>query len=130
MRSPTDIIYVAIDGDNIGSNIELFILENQMTGLQEYSNKFNSAIDWLIQSFMSECNAEVYLKGGDSILVGVPSDSKIGVVIEGLRKQFAEKTGNTISVGIGESPLHAYLALKYAKASGKNLIKYYSEIKS
>ena len=121
-------MFIAADGDDVGSRIELFILKGQMAELKEYSEKFNSSIDWLIDMLIAEFNATIYLKGGDSILVGMLNAAEIYNLIENLRQQFSQKSGNSLSVGIGHSPLDAYLALKYAKASGKNCIRLYSDL--
>lgn len=123
-------LFVAIDGDDVGSRIELFILDNQITELRTYSERFNKSVDWLIDIFVERFAATVYLKGGDSIFIGTSRISELETVIEDLRQQFAQQSGNTLSMGIGSTPLEAYLSLKYAKASGKNKISRYSSLYS
>lgn len=113
-------IYLALDGDNIGSRLELHILNEDIEGLQEFTKSFNSVLNGIVSKLRQDRNIDILLLGGDSLLITLP-DSCVEAVIRMIVNETANTTF-TFSGGYGSSMRHAYLALKIAKASGKNRI--------
>ncbi|HRJ76841.1 MAG TPA: hypothetical protein PLX90_12650, partial [Anaerolineales bacterium] len=58
----------------------------------------------------------------------VSSDRFAKDSLEGLRLEFFRRSKSTLSIGLGESPQQAYLALKLAKTNGKNVIREFREL--
>ncbi len=110
--------YIGIDGDNIGSKIELYFLENNEESIQIFSGIVEKTVQ-LVALQLKELGMTIIFSGGDSILCR--SDT---IDIEKLRSIITVEAKNEIrfSVGIGETMKQAYIALKYAKTSGKDRI--------
>ncbi len=112
--------YIGIDGDNIGDRLEFFLLESQEESIRSFSQEVELHLKKIWHA-LQQINAQMILCSGDSLLCKV---EVIDAVL--LRKAItSERTsGITFSAGIGETLKDAYIALKYAKASGKNKIIY------
>ena len=121
-------IYIATDGDNIGSQLEFLILTNKVQALGEFSKRFKIAMDWFTRELEESFKATVIFSGGDNILANVRADSFSMAVLRSLCEGFTERAKCTLSVGIGNSPREAFFALKLAKASGKNTIRHFEEL--
>lgn len=113
-------IYLALDGDNIGSHLESYILHEDVKGLQDFTESFNSVLNSIVRKIRQDPEIEIILLGGDSLLITLPA-SRIKSVVDLVTNETL-KTDFTFSGGYGPSMRHAYLALKLAKASGKNKI--------
>lgn len=109
--------FIAIDGDLVGRKIEKLIISNKLDELIEYSQAINQSVN-SIRLVADSIAGKTYLQGGDSLLVEVKSYQSF---IEKLIVIHSELIV-TFSVGIGKNPVEAYLALKFAKSSGRGLI--------
>lgn len=110
-------MYIAIDGDEIGKQLELLLFSNSVEQASSFSKFITEELSRLSSYFESE-GCKVVFCGGDSILISAPS----GFLIN---KSILTKNGTTWSVGIGEEPSQAVLALKKAKGLGRNRIEYF-----
>lgn len=124
----TEKYYIAIDGDDVGRSIERLVLLNDGQGLSDFSAKYRSAIRWLTTVLIDSLQGSALLSDGDSILIEVYTPSYSADNLEALSKKFVQLSGHTVSIGIGDTMRRAYLALKLAKLSGKNQIRYYKEL--
>lgn len=120
--------FIAVDGDNVGSPLEYFAITNNVEALKAFSQKFNSTMDWFEKELVNSFNARIVFCGGDNLLASAFSDKFIKESLEGLRLEFFKRSDSTLSIGLGESPQQAYLALKLAKTSGKNVIREFKEL--
>ncbi len=121
-------IFVAIDGDNVGSRLEYYMLTNQLIDLKKFSLSFNDAIQWLQEALIVQFRAEIIFMGGDNLLAVLNHNiPNIKGRLEEIREEFFSHTGCTLSIGVGENTKDAYLGLKLAKVSGKNQICQLSE---
>jgi len=120
--------FVAVDGDNVGSHLEYFAITNNVDALMGFSTKFNMAMDWLVGELINGFKARIIFMGGDNLLAKVLINQSGLELLEQLRNEFAKQAESTLSMGIGETPQQAYLALKLAKTGGKNVIKQYKEL--
>lgn len=116
--------YLAIDGDDVGRRLEYFTITNNMEALSNFSTAFNDAMYWLENIVTHEFNATIVFSGGDNLLARLQVNESSKRSIEQLRIGFAQQAPATLSIGLGDEPRQAYLALKLAKASGKNCVKY------
>ncbi|MGP4109729.1 mCpol domain-containing protein [Streptomyces sp. 4N509B] len=112
--------FLALDGDNIGRRLEFHIVSDDIDGLEKFTSSFIRATDNLIQLVSRYPNIDFLLKGGDSLLIALEYEQISDVV--SCVEQATRGTGFTFSGGYGPSLREAYLALKIAKASGKNMI--------
>lgn len=120
-------LYLAVDGDNVGSRLEYYVLINDTDTLTAFSNIFNSTMKWFENQLVTNFEATIIFYGGDNLLACINAEKYSAKYLEKLKSKFAEKTKSTLSIGLGESPQKAYFALKYAKTSGKNSIRYFEE---
>jgi GTP cyclohydrolase III len=116
-------IYIAIDGDDIGYRLEYYMLTDQPKHLQAFSESFEASFSWLRNVLVNDFGATIVFSGCDNLLAVVKSDNHLIEKLEGLRRDFFERAEQSLSVGLGRSTREAYLALKLAKASGKDCIQ-------
>ena len=109
-----NVTYISIDGNNIGKVLEKYILCNHLEALKAFSGDLSQKIDKIRQLILCK-NGTVFLAGGDNILASV--DSAIIPTVISIVYAF-ESEDIKFSIGMGESAVSAYLALKYAKATG------------
>jgi hypothetical protein len=112
--------FLALDGDDIGRRLEFYMVSEDADGLRIFSKSFARTIEFLSKSISESVESDILLHGGDSILLSLDPD-RIERVIE-LVRQATRGAGFTFSGGYGPTMREAYLALKIAKASGKDMI--------
>ena len=119
---------IAIDGDNVGHILELYILDGQIEELEDFSDALKVRFQWLVEQLSDLLNAKIHLFGGDSILASCEQTKETVKIIENLRINFHQNKLPTISIGVGNTFREAYLALKYAKLKGKNCLITFEEM--
>ena len=108
-----NVTYISIDGNNIGKVLEKYILCNHLEALKAFSGDLSQKIDKIRRLIL--CNdGTVFLAGGDNVLASVNSAIIPTIIAE---VYAIESEDIRFSIGIGESAVSAYLALKYAKAT-------------
>ena len=129
MNNPSgEYLYIAIDGDDVGRRLEYYMIINDSVSLTTFAENFHSSMVWLEDRLIHLFNARILFSGGDNLLAEISSQPEFFHLLSTLHLQFAQKSTNTLSVGVGNSLREAYFALKIVKASGKNCIKVYSEV--
>lgn len=122
MNREDSLLYVYIDGDGVGDYLELLLQDNNLSAAIKFSESITLAISD-IQSMVDEIKgAQVLISGGDDMIFSIPGRSWAGQKIEALREVFHQKTGLTMSGGVGYSAKMALESLRQAKLSGKNQI--------
>ena len=117
--------YMAIDGDDVGSRIERFLLEDDADSASRLSCKISRALNASVRILRSH-GLEVVMHAGDNLLASGGKEA-IDRSLKELRKV---RWPGTLSVGIGNNTSDAYLALKYAKSLGGNKICWRTQRKS
>ena len=105
--------FIAIDGDDVGNLLRDRIIANDV----ERISALSTAITVYFGLLQSRCNAsgcEIVFCAGDSLL----AKSEQNVTEQWLQELPSGPC--TVSVGLGDTPETAYLALQLAKARGKN----------
>jgi len=114
------LIYVALDGDDIGNDIRRYFLENDEENIAKKSKEV-VVVTERIRNYLTDLNFEIVFCAGDDILskgetIDIKEFSNFLVQIEDTC---------TFSVGIGNTLERTYVALRYAKSIGKNkIVKY------
>lgn len=103
-------MFIAYDGDRIGRKLENFLIENDETKIEQFANMVFEALK-KIESDLRKCGCKIIFASGDSIFAKTTSDFDP----EKINRNFGDIT---FSLGIGETPLEAMLALKKAKSNG------------
>lgn len=109
--------FVAVDGDLVGQKLENLIISDELEKLVQYNNFVNESVK-KIRSFSDHLGGKTYLHGGDNLLVEL---SDYESFVEQIRAN-KEKMAISFSIGIGRNAVEAYLALKFAKSTGRGLI--------
>jgi GTP cyclohydrolase III len=112
-------MYISVDGDNIGSRLENLIILEKADELHKFSQDVFLYFE-IIKKGLLDCEAEIIFYGGDSILAKVQGTSFVSLMNKIFSEGQSYAQGQiSVSVGLGDSILEAYLALKAAKSSGK-----------
>lgn len=114
------MIYVALDGDDIGDSIRRYFLENDEKNIAKKSKEV-VAVTKRIRNYLKDLNFKIIFCAGDDIL------SKGESIDINEFSNFLMQTRDTctFSVGIGNTLERTYVALRYAKSIGKNkIVKY------
>jgi hypothetical protein len=109
------MIYIGLDGDDVGRNLERYFIENDEFHLSELSNNMSKSVN-ILAEFLHTIGCNIIFVAGDNILCKGEN-----IDIEILLNYLGSFNGPcTFSCGIGETMEQTYLALKYAKSVGKN----------
>lgn len=116
------MIYVALDGDDVGEKIERSFIENDERNIANISKEVTNAIQ-KIADYLQHIGFEIIFYAGDSILCkGKEIDA------QELSDYLSQTDGIcTFSIGIGNTLEKTYIALRYAKSNGKNKLVRYGE---
>jgi GTP cyclohydrolase III len=110
-------VFVLIDGDNVGDRIDGFIHQGDLNSLSEFTRRLDQAVA-RIATLAQEAGGEVYMAGGDNILVRVKGLEKLLDKVLSIR----EELPCTFSVGIGSDARESHQALRFAKERGAGTI--------
>ena len=110
------MIYVYIDGDDIGLEIEKSFMENDEASLKQINEDMNS-IAKKMSSYFIDAGFSVLFLGADGIIC--KGDSINIKELSSYIKEISSKF--TFSIGVGNNLRDAFLALRYAKSIGKDV---------
>jgi len=115
-------ICIHFDADDVGSHLELLLLDGKLDEAVSFSNQVTNAMLKLRESIEQVSGAQVHLFGGDDLIatfqMGAISENQLNE----LRQNFESICGLTLSAGIGLIVQEALANLRRAKLSGKNRI--------
>lgn len=118
----TKLIYVSMDGDNIGNKVAQAEAENDEQRLTEMSHKINAGQS-VFGTWVQSVGGSIIESGGDEGLAKVPA-SAIDK-IENFRSQYMSVSGATVTVGIGDSISDSTKARQLGKLKGKNKVEFF-----
>lgn len=116
------MVYMAIDGDDMGKMVEEGLLTDDPEVARKISQDIQQAHEE-IEKLTKAQRGEVIFDGGDNMLLYVPFDEDF---FEMCRKFYIDETGHTATIGVGERPIQAHFSLVYGKNTGKNKVVVYS----
>lgn len=105
-------MFYAIDGDEVGKKLEFYLASDQVENATAYSEAITAETE-AIRARLGNLGARILFCGGDSILA--ESEELLALDLRSVNGAAV-----TWSVGIGSTPSSALLALKKAKALGRN----------
>jgi hypothetical protein len=110
------------DGDNIGDVIDLHLLSGNLEEASKFSFQVKSALEDIAALAKSELKASLIYVAGDDICFIVSDDLNIEDTLTSYSEYFLEKTGKTMSFGVGRTSVEALICLRTAKVSGKGRV--------
>ncbi|GAC1364985.1 MAG: hypothetical protein NVS2B12_23760 [Ktedonobacteraceae bacterium] len=110
--------FYGLDGDKIGSIVESYIITDEIEALSLFSDSVSRVLEEIKADIIARGGSIIFC-AGDSILFKGQFDGGWCMSILAL---FVSATKQTASLGIGDTPTAAYLALKLAKAKGGGII--------
>lgn len=115
--------FIRIDADNIGDQIELALMNNDIEKAKEIASSVEQFMRELKAKLMLNPDFKILMAGCDDVLLIFDGDqSEISRLLEEIRIDFFSITTFTISIGIGDDLFQAIFNLKKAKLSGKNRV--------
>ena len=106
--------FYGLDGDRIESAIEAYLIKGEVDVLRSFSERIASTLEEIMQKVIEKGGKVIYC-AGDNILFHGQFSNRWCEEIIGL---FQTRTGQTASIGIGNTTAEFYLALKLAKSLG------------
>jgi hypothetical protein len=119
----TGMVYIGIDGDNMGSLVEESLLTNEPEEAQRVSRSIHEAHK-AIRMIVKDRGGKLIFDGGDNMLIYMPFEPE---TIERMRQIYVDKTQHTATVGVGKRPVEAHYALVVGKNTGKDRTVIYSD---
>jgi len=116
------MIFVHFDGDDVGSSLELLLLDEDVELARKYSDSITRALELVRDTLADFGGADIFVLGGDDLVVALPDSSFDMAKIEVIRRLFFEASGQTMSAGVGLSSSEATQNLRRAKLMGKNIM--------
>ncbi len=115
------MLYIILDGDDIGLRIEKSFLEEDEVSLKQINEDINEIVK-NIAFYLKERGFEIIFSGADGVIC--KGDE---IDIESLSKFVKRKCSPyTFSVGIGDNLKGSFLALRYAKSVSKDVTVLYT----
>lgn len=118
MQENRGLKFYGLDGDKIGSIVESYIVKEEISTLSTFSHNVSVALE-AIRTDVLQKNGSVVFCAGDSILFNGQFDADW---CKQVLSDFASATGRTASLGVGDTAMASYLALKLAKAMGGGIV--------
>lgn len=114
------MVYVYIDGDDIGLRIENSFLNNNEEALRNINNEVSSLVT-SITNHLTSLHCEIIFSGADGIICKSNKLElhKLKAVINEISKEIK------FSIGAGTTLRDSYIALRYAKSHGKDRVAIY-----
>lgn len=122
------MIYISVDGDDVGRAITSLYLSNNSDGLRRLSISLQASTE-LVSKKLQQYNFEVIFCAADGV-VAFKKESKVDFEQVFSEIQALAPKNITFSAGIGGSLRESYIALTSAKCNGKNRLQHYTELDS
>ena len=122
MEKRTQALYILGDADRVRERLEGFLLSHDLESLGSLSRRLSEGIRLVGTELSLRMEAEIVMAGGDDILARVSVGLYDRKFLEEIATVYMEKTGLSMSFGVGPTLEQAYLNLRRAKASNSNKI--------
>jgi GTP cyclohydrolase III len=113
--------FYGLDGDKIESAIEACLIQGEIDVLRSLSERITSTLEEITQKVIEKGGKVIYCAGDNILFYGQFSNRWCEEMID----LFRTRTGQTASIGIGNTSTEFFLALKLAKSlGGRQVIRY------
>jgi len=112
-------VVAIVDGDDVGVGMERELLSRNLTTAVEYSAQMEADMVALTRNLRSVAGVRLMSTGGDSAIFTLPRSS-VMLFEQSLSRSRAE-LGYRFSCGYGTDSREAFVALRAAKTTGKNV---------
>lgn len=116
------MMYIILDGDDIGLKIEKSFMENDELTLKKVNEDIKRIVDF-ISIYLVQEGFEIIFSGADGIICK-GNEVNIKNLSNFVKK---ECLPYTFSIGIGDTLKSSFLALRYAKSISKNVTVSYNQ---
>lgn len=116
------MVYVSCNGDAVGEQIGNAIMSDDHQALAGLSRKFKDA-HMSIEKWAQKKGGEIVASSGDEVIFSLPEEA-LGE-LESVKEAYAQASGTTLTIGIGQTISQASKALIYGKLNEKNQIVEY-----
>jgi len=118
-----DMVYVGLDGDDMGHLVEDSLLSDDPEVAAKISNSIHDA-HRAIRKLVAGVGGRLIFDGGDNMLVFMPNEPE---VFEAIREIHQRITKHSVTIGVGHRPIEAHYALVVGKNTGKDKVVSYDE---
>ncbi len=115
------VCFYGLDGDRIESAIEAYLIKGEIDALHSLSELITSTLEEIAQKVKDKGGKVIYCAGDNILFHGQFTNRWCQEMID----LFHTRTGQTASIGIGDTTAEFYLALKLAKSLGGGQVIYY-----
>lgn len=120
------MIFLAINGDDVGSKIGSAIASDDRDNLLNTRAQVKEAQD-MLNEWAAQFQAEELSSSGDEVLWSI--DESAIEDLDNVQQQYQQISGHTVTIGYGSTMSEAIKALIYGKVNGKNqIVEYTPEI--
>lgn len=111
-------MYLVVNGDNISEQLSDTIVNDDVQGFEQTSNKFNQARQ-SIDAMVEQAGGRVVVSNADEAVYELP-DSDYSDLANQIMQSYKEAAGTSITIGSGSTLSQAYKALSDGKDAGKD----------
>ena len=111
-------LFLLGDADDVRKKVQGFLLSGNLDALKNLSSALSRHVAELGSLIGDTFTADIVFCGGDELLACVDSENFDEGRLRELMARFKEKTGVTISFGVGRSAEEAFINLSRAKSAG------------
>lgn len=119
-----DFIFYYSDIDNAGKQVEKAFHDGDLDKIMDVSSRISNSRA-ILKSYVDRAEGLIIVDGGDD------QSGRIRIVnmdvLEDAKREIFNKTGYTVTIGVGYSPKQSVEALAYGKLTGKNKIVFWSK---
>lgn len=120
---PVDMVYVGLDGDDMGHLVEDSLMTDDPEVAARISNTIHDAHK-AIRNIVKNVGGHLIFDGGDNMLIYMQN---VPDVFDAIREIHKKITKHTVTIGVGHRPIEAHYALVVGKNTGKDKTVIYSE---
>lgn len=118
-------MYLVVNGDNVGEQLSDIIVNDDVQGFEQTSNKFNQARQ-AIDEMVQQAGGRVVVSNADEAVYELP-ESDYSQLADQIMQSYKEAAGTSVTIGSGPSLSQAYKALNDGKEAGKDQYMPYSD---
>lgn len=118
--------YITIDGDDIGQKITSCYLRNDLDALSEINKLVRTTTSHIAEFLQSQDFTVIFCAADGVAAYSSCSVSSDEFIFQSIRDLSAN--GLTFSIGVGSNLRESYIALLFAKSSGKECLRKFQDI--